>query len=92
MTNLTGTGSQAGSRPATRPCLSSTETNMANTDHRPVYRILRFSMTEPREEIRDGLTLEEAQEHCGREDTHGPGWFDGYDLMAGFSDEDEDAS
>ena len=25
-----------------------------------------------------GLTLEEAQSHCSREDTHGDGWFDGY--------------
>ena len=25
-----------------------------------------------------GLTLEEAQAHCSREDTHGEGWFDGY--------------
>ena len=24
------------------------------------------------------MTLEEAQEHCNREDTHGEGWFDGY--------------
>ena len=25
-----------------------------------------------------GLTLEEAQEHCKRDDTHGSDWFDGY--------------
>jgi hypothetical protein len=28
--------------------------------------------------IATGLTLDEAQEHCQREDTHGEGWFDGY--------------
>ncbi len=57
-----------------------------------IYRVIRFSMTEPKEEIKDGLTLEEARAHCRRDDTHGEGWFDGYDLMAGYSDEDEDAS
>jgi hypothetical protein len=29
--------------------------------------------------IETGLTLEEAQAHCQREDTHGDGWFDGYE-------------
>lgn len=28
--------------------------------------------------VKEGLTLEEAQEHCQDRDTHGPGWFDGY--------------
>ena len=27
----------------------------------------------------EGMTLEEAQEHCNREDTHGEGWFDCYE-------------
>ena len=26
-------------------------------------------------------TLEEAQEHCQRDDTHGDGWFDGYEEV-----------
>jgi len=30
------------------------------------------------EEGRHGLTLEEAQAHCNDPDTHGEGWFDGY--------------
>jgi hypothetical protein len=28
--------------------------------------------------MKSGLTLDEAQEHCQREDTHGDGWFEGY--------------
>ena len=48
-------------------------------DDDTTYMVIRFSMTEPKEIIKTGLTLEEAQEHCSREDTHGPGWFDGYD-------------
>ena len=29
-------------------------------------------------EIRLGLTLDEAQEHCRDDNTHGSDWFDGY--------------
>jgi hypothetical protein len=47
------------------------------------YKIVRFceDETDPRhrETIATGLTLEEAKEHCNRDDTHGEGWFDGYD-------------
>lgn len=53
---------------------------MANT-----YKIIRYFYSDslgdhrrPRV-IKRGLTLEEAQAHCSREDTHGDGWFDGYD-------------
>ena len=45
------------------------------------YKIVRFTFddsTENRTVIK-GLTLEEAQEHCQRDDTHEAGvWFDGY--------------
>jgi hypothetical protein len=46
------------------------------------YKIVRFCLNENdpehRRVIERGLTLEEAQEHCSGEDTHGDGWFDGY--------------
>lgn len=44
------------------------------------YKIVRFhAYGETSEVIDTGLTLEEAQEHCKRDDTHGEGWFDGYE-------------
>jgi len=42
------------------------------------YKIVRFHFNKENEVIATGLTLEEAQEHCNRDDTHGEGWFDGY--------------
>lgn len=42
-------------------------------------KIIRFNRDSANEVIKTGLTLEEAQEHCRREDTHGEGWFDGYE-------------
>lgn len=43
------------------------------------YKITRFYFEgDGRRTIKTGLTLEEAQAHCQREDTHGDGWFDGY--------------
>lgn len=42
------------------------------------YKIVRFKFNDESEVIETGLTLEEAQEHCQRDDTHGDGWFDGY--------------
>ena len=49
------------------------------------YRIIRFFRSDNRKPrtIKNGLTEAECQEHCSREDTHGPGWFDGYDYMKG---------
>lgn len=42
------------------------------------YSIIRFRMYEKAEVIKTGVTLEEAEEHCERNDTHGDGWFDGW--------------
>ena len=47
------------------------------------YKIIRFRLNGPSDTRETGLTLEEAQAHCRREDTHGPGWFDGYDEEVG---------
>ena len=42
------------------------------------YFIKRFRFNGETTVVTTGLTLEEAQEHCNREDTHGYLWFDGY--------------
>ena len=44
------------------------------------YKIIRFRQNGGNTVVETGLTLEEAQAHCQREDTSGDGWFDGYDL------------
>lgn len=51
---------------------------MIDLDQR--YKIVRFrqSSHEDNEVIAYGLTLDEAQAWCERDDTHGDGWFDGY--------------
>ncbi len=48
------------------------------------YKITRFYQDPDRDSdvIVRGLTLEQAQAHCQRDDTHGDGWFDGYDEEA----------
>ncbi len=47
------------------------------------YKIVRFCFDEDSPEnhkvMQSGLTLDEAQAHCRRDDTHGAGWFDGYE-------------
>ena len=46
------------------------------------YKIIRFYAPHIKWEnktVKTGLTLEEAQEHCQREDTHCADWFDGYE-------------
>jgi hypothetical protein len=48
----------------------------------PTYKILRFRFEGETTVVKAGLTLGEAQEHCQREDTHGDGWFDGYEEEA----------
>jgi len=51
--------------------------NYSNT-----YKIVRFYADIHKDEmfIQSGLSLQQAQEHCLREDTHDTeaGWFDGY--------------
>lgn len=42
------------------------------------YRIVRFRRDGDNEVLVRGLTLEQAQAHCQRDDTKGEGWFDGY--------------
>ena len=47
------------------------------------YKIIRFrkdsnGFPSRNETVKRGLTEQEAQAHCQREDTHGPNWFDGY--------------
>ena len=43
------------------------------------YSIVRhYRDTNDTDLIAEGLTLDEAQEHCRREDTRGDDWFDGY--------------
>ena len=46
------------------------------------YRIVRMYRDKPasRRNLPKHLSLEEAREHCRREDTHGDGWFDGYEV------------
>ena len=44
------------------------------------YRIIRFRFKGRNRTIKRGLTLEQAQAHCQRDDTRGPGWFDGYEA------------
>ena len=43
------------------------------------YKITRFYVDGHKETIKTGMTLEDAQAHCRQDDTHGYGWFDGYD-------------
>jgi len=52
-----------------------------------LYKIIRFRRDGPNQVLERGLTLDEAQAHCEREDTHGEGWFDGYEYDV-LTDED----
>jgi len=52
--------------------------------HERRYRIVTFYKNDRAPKRgRRRLTLQEAQTHCRREDTHGEGWFDGYEAAEG---------
>lgn len=42
------------------------------------YNIIRFKQGDASEVVKENVTLEEAQNHCTQDDTHGWDWFDGY--------------
>lgn len=43
------------------------------------YKIVRFFKDDrTKREVAHGLSLEEAQEWCSEEETHGEDWFDGF--------------
>lgn len=48
-------------------------------DPNAMYKIVRWRR-DGHTVIARGLTLAEAQAWCQSEDTHGDGWFDGYDI------------
>jgi hypothetical protein len=54
--------------------------DMDDTQDAQTYMIVRFRFKGENEVIATGLTLEEAQKHCQREDTSGEGWFDGWTV------------
>lgn len=61
------------------------------SDTTDTYRIVRFNRDEfTAETIKRGLTLEQAQQHCQRDDTRGDGWFDGYEIDTSEWDDAED--
>lgn len=53
---------------------------MSDDDDDDLYVILCFTQGGRQSVVETGLTLEEAQEHCRRNDTRGDNWFHGYGL------------
>ena len=58
---------------------------MLRTGHEELYKIIRFKFNGNNRTMETGLTLEEARDHCKRDDTHAKkdknghrAWFDGY--------------
>ena len=66
-----------------RDCSRSTPVRLYPESEPRIYRTIRFRLNGKPRTLRNGLTLSEAQAHCERDDTRGPGWFDGYDYMRG---------
>lgn len=52
---------------------------VVDENREPTYKIVRHRLHGNNVVVERGLTLDQAQAHCRREDTHGDGWFDGYD-------------
>lgn len=58
--------------------MTNNQGNAQNTsDSYTVYRFT-FRGKQNGRVVKTGLTLEQAQEWCSRDDTHGKNWFDGY--------------
>ena len=51
---------------------------MTDQDTDRTFEVVRFRFEQPSEVIKTGLTLDEAQEWCQRDNTRGADWFDGY--------------
>ena len=51
---------------------------VVNGPKEKTYSIIRYYRDTGQEVIATGMSLEDAQEWCRRDDTHGNGWFDGY--------------
>jgi uncharacterized protein YciI len=51
---------------------------VVNGPKEKTYRIIRCHFKNGNEIIATGMSLEDAQEWCQRDDTHGDGWFDVY--------------
>ena len=63
-----------------RDCMKAAELLLSEDGDPGLYKIVRFRVNGRPRVTQRGLTLDQAQAHCQREDTHGPGWFDGYDV------------
>ena len=49
------------------------------------YKIIRFRRNPETGEVtkrvtQSGLSLHDAEKHCGKEETHGDDWFDGFTV------------
>lgn len=81
MTRATKAASLA-TRASRRPFVRSAQTLSVTAEYEgATYKIVRmYEDDRPSKTVKRRLTLDQAQEHCRRDDTKGPGWFDGYDY------------